>query len=131
MVNHCDNGQFSTDRCTHPVLSNPWRRTIHRLDKVNSVSRCAGFFTSPRSCTVSSPNGRLISRNGCPTLARSRAITRCHHVANPRRPVVLIAHTGDGLAAIEKPTLICCGCSRLQDSTDSSNGSGKTCCARF
>lgn len=49
-------------------------RAIHRFDSANSVSTWAVFFCSPRNRTFSSPNWRLITRNGCSTFARMLAL---------------------------------------------------------
>jgi len=49
-------------------------RPLHRLDNANSVGRFAVFLASPRYFTFVNPNLRLMTRNGCFTLARMRAL---------------------------------------------------------
>ena len=56
---------------TAPIKFRSLCRAIYRFDSANSVSRCEVFFCSPRKRTFASPNCRLITRNGCSTLARS------------------------------------------------------------
>ena len=61
------------------------RLAIHRFDSANSVTTCAVFLANPQKRTFISPNWRLMTRNGCSTLARTLAL-RCSRL----RAVALI-----------------------------------------
>ena len=66
--------QFPNCGRNDPVIANSFRRTIHKFDSANSVITCAVFFAKPRNRTFTRPNWRLITRNGCSTLARMLAL---------------------------------------------------------
>jgi|GEM_PF-5295521 len=68
-------GPLATCGRTHLRLScSNVCRAIHSFDSANSVRRCAVFLVGPRSRTLTCPNWRLITRNGCSTLARRLAL---------------------------------------------------------
>lgn len=52
-------------RRTTAVIAINCLRAIHRFDRANSVT-CAVFVARPRNRTFTSPNCRLITRNGAP-----------------------------------------------------------------
>lgn len=57
-------------------------RTIQRLDGANGVKMSAVFFFKPRKRSFINPNWRLMTQNGCFTLARTLVFFRFSAVSS-------------------------------------------------